>query len=90
MCHSNTPCLFGIKVVQSNGKCCKSIRIWRIATIRMSNKITTFEFDQHHFEGHPPPGTLMLSISSFAIIEIMGFDPREARQGDIIIRITLS
>jgi hypothetical protein len=56
----------------------------------MSNKITTFEFDQHHFEGHPPPGTLMLSISSFAIIEIMGFDPREARQGDIIIRITLS
>jgi len=55
----------------------------------MNNKITTFEFDQHHFEGHPPP-TLMLSIFGFAIIEIMGLDPREARQGDIIIRVTLS
>jgi len=55
----------------------------------MNNKITTFEFDQHHFKGHPPLGTLLISIFGFAIIEIMGFDPREARQGDISIKIAL-
>jgi len=56
----------------------------------MSNRITTSKFDQHHFEGHPPLGTLMISIPSFVKIEIMGFDPREARQGDIAIGVALS
>jgi hypothetical protein len=52
--------------------------------------MTTSEFDQRHFEGHPPLGTLMISIFSFTIIEIMEFDLKEARQGDIAIGIALS
>jgi len=56
----------------------------------MNNKITTSKSDQHHFEGHPPLGTLVIIISSFAMIEIMGFDPREVKQGDIAIGVALS
>jgi len=55
----------------------------------MSNIIITSEFDQHHFEGHPPLNTLVINISSFVIIEIMRFDPREARQRDIAIGVAL-
>jgi hypothetical protein len=32
----------------------------------------------------------MIHISSFVVMEIVGFDPREARQGDIAIRVALS
>jgi hypothetical protein len=56
----------------------------------MNNKTTISEFDQCHFKGHPPQGTLVIRISSFAMVEIIGFDPREARQGDLAIRIALS
>jgi hypothetical protein len=45
----------------------------------MNNKTTISEFDQCHFKGHPPQGTLVIRISSFAMVEIIGFDPREAR-----------
>jgi hypothetical protein len=51
----------------------------------MSNKTTIFEFDQHQFEGHLPPCNLVIHIFGFGPIEIVRFDPREARQGDITI-----
>jgi hypothetical protein len=56
----------------------------------MNNKITISEFHHYHFEGHPHPSTLVIHISSFDVIEIMGFDPSEARQGDITIEVALS
>jgi hypothetical protein len=56
----------------------------------MNNKTTVSKFDQHHFEGHPPPSTLVIHIFGFAIIEIVRFDPKEARQGDLAIGVTLS
>ncbi len=43
--HSNTIFLFGIRVVQFSGICYRNIKLWRIANVRMSNKITIFEFD---------------------------------------------
>jgi hypothetical protein len=79
-----------MKVVQSNGRCYKSIRLWKIVVVRMNNKITIFVFHQCHFEGHPPLSTLVIHISSFDVIEIVGFDPSEARQGDIAIEVALS
>jgi hypothetical protein len=56
----------------------------------MNNKIIVFKFDRCHFEGHPPPSTLVIQIFGFVVIEIMGFDPREARQGNITIEMALS
>jgi hypothetical protein len=55
----------------------------------MNNITTILEFDQHHFEGHPPLGALVIHIFGFATTEIVGFDPREARQGDLVIRVAL-
>jgi hypothetical protein len=55
----------------------------------MNNITEILEFDQHHFEGHPPLGTLVIHISSFATIKIVGFDLREARQGDLVIGVVL-
>jgi hypothetical protein len=43
----------------------------------------------NHFEGHPPPSTLAICNFGFIVIKIMGFDPREARQGDIAIGVAL-
>jgi hypothetical protein len=38
----------------------------------------------------PLPGALVICNFGFIIIKIMGFDPRKARQGDIVIRVALS
>jgi hypothetical protein len=32
----------------------------------------------------------MIHILGFVVIQIMGFDPREAKQGDIVIGVALS
>jgi hypothetical protein len=55
----------------------------------MNNRTTILKFDQHQFEGHPPLGILVIRISSVAIIGIIGFDPKEARQGDLVIGVAL-
>ncbi len=41
-------------------------------------------------EGTPPLGSLILHIVGFAIVQIVGFDPKEARPGDLAIGIALS
>jgi hypothetical protein len=56
----------------------------------MNNRITISEFDQHHFEGHPPLGTLVIHISGFATVEIVRSDPIKARQRNLAIGVTLS
>jgi hypothetical protein len=56
----------------------------------MNNRTTILEFDQHRFEGHPPSGTLVIHIFGFATTKIVGFDPKEARQGKLVIGIGLS
>jgi hypothetical protein len=56
----------------------------------MNNITTISKFDQHHLEGHPPCNTLVIHIFGFAAIEIVGFDPREVRQGDLAIGVVLS
>ncbi len=55
----------------------------------MNNRTTISNFDQHNFEGHPPPSTLVICIFCFATIEITRFDPREARQGNLAIDVAL-
>jgi hypothetical protein len=40
----------------------------------MNNKTIVTKFDQHQFEGYPPPYTLVLCKFGFATIEIVGFD----------------
>jgi hypothetical protein len=55
----------------------------------MNNRTTISKFDQHNFEGHPPPCTLVICIFGFATTKIIGFDPREARQGDLVIDVAL-
>jgi hypothetical protein len=55
----------------------------------MNNQITISEFDQHNFEGHPPLGTLVIHTSCFVVVEIIRFDPKEARQGDLVIGVAL-
>jgi hypothetical protein len=80
---------FNIRAIQSSGRCCRSIRLWRIVVVKMNNIITIFEFDYRHFEGHPPPSTSVIHISDFVVIEISWFGPREAREGDIAIKVAL-
>jgi hypothetical protein len=41
-------------------------------------------------KGHPLPITLVIHIFGFAIAKIIGFDPREVKQGDLAIGVTLS
>jgi hypothetical protein len=55
----------------------------------MNNKIIISEFDWCHFEGHPPLSTLMIHIFGFAVVEIVRFNLREARQGDIAVKVAL-
>jgi hypothetical protein len=55
----------------------------------MSDEITIFEFDWCHFEGHPPPSTLVIHIYCFVVIEIVRFGPRETRQGGIAVKVAL-
>jgi hypothetical protein len=51
----------------------------------MSSNIIVVEFDQQQFEGYPLPGSLILRVVGFANLQIMGFDPREARPGNLAI-----
>ncbi len=46
--------------------------------------------DKHHFDHELRPRTLILSITSFSIVGIMGFDPKEVRFGDIVVNIVHS
>jgi hypothetical protein len=56
----------------------------------MNSRHIVLEFAQRNFEGHPPPSTLVLCIIGFAIVQTMGFDPKDARLRDIDVGITLS
>jgi hypothetical protein len=56
----------------------------------MNSRHIVLEFAQRNFEGHPPPSTLVLRITGFAIVQTMGFDPRDAKPGDIDVGKTLS
>jgi hypothetical protein len=47
-------------------------------------------FEKHHFDHEPRPRTLILSITSFSIVGIMGFDPKKLRFGDIVVNIVHS
>jgi hypothetical protein len=55
----------------------------------MSSKTMIMEFDQRQFGKHPPLGSLILHILGFATIQIVGFDPKETRHGDLAIGIAL-
>ncbi len=46
-------------------------------------------FYQRQFERHPPPNTLILHILDFAIVNIIGFDPKQTILGDIAVGVTL-
>jgi hypothetical protein len=65
------------------------MRGWRDVDATMNSLTIILEFDQHNFGGHPPPGTLVILIYNFVVVEIIGFDPREARQGDLAIGVAL-
>jgi hypothetical protein len=47
------------------------------------------KIDQRGFERYPPPSILVLCISGFAIVQIVGFDFREAKLGDIVVGVAL-
>jgi hypothetical protein len=55
----------------------------------MSNKSAIETFDQHQFERHPPPSTLIMPILGFAIVNIIGFDLKQVISGDIVVGVTL-
>lgn len=55
----------------------------------MSNRINALEFDRHHFEDHPPLGTLAMHVTRFATIEIIRFDPRKTKPRDVVVGVTL-
>ncbi len=55
----------------------------------MSNKINALEFDQCHFEDHPPLGTLVMHVTGFATIEIIRFDPRKTKPRDVVVGVAL-
>jgi hypothetical protein len=65
------------------------MRGWRDTHAIMNNWTIISEFDQHNFGGQPPPCTLVIFIFNFVAIEIIGFDSREARQGDFAIGVAL-
>jgi hypothetical protein len=56
----------------------------------MSNKSAIEAFDQCQFERHPPPSTLIMRILGFAIVNIIGFDLKQAILGDIVVGVALS
>ncbi len=62
---------------------------WKSGIARMKNRTIISKFDQHNFERHSPPSTLVIHIFGFAITEIIRFDPKEARQGDLAIGVAL-
>jgi hypothetical protein len=64
-------------------------RLWRNITDNMSNKSAIEAFDQHQFERHPPPSTLIMCILGFVIINIIGFDPKQAIPCDIATDVAL-
>jgi hypothetical protein len=55
----------------------------------MSGRVVIAKFDQHQFGNYPPPRTLVLHIVSFATIQIVGFDPRDTKPGDITVGVAL-
>jgi hypothetical protein len=74
------PVSFGIKIgFNSRGAVSQVERQWRNVDAKMNSRTTILKFDQCQFEGHPPLGTLVIRISGFIAIEIVGFDPREVR-----------
>jgi hypothetical protein len=74
------PVSFGIKTgFNSRGAASQVERQWKNVAAKMNGRTTILEFNQHQFEGHPPLSTLVIRISSFTTIEILGFDPREVR-----------
>jgi hypothetical protein len=38
----------------------------------------------------PPLGTLVFCIINFVIVQIVGFDPKDAKPRDIVVGVTLS
>jgi hypothetical protein len=64
---------FGIGACMICGAFLHNQGLWSFYQGEMSNKTTMTAFDQHQFEGYPPPGTLVLCISRFATIEILRF-----------------
>jgi len=55
----------------------------------MSNRINALGFDQHHFEDHSPPGTLVIHVTRFVTIEIIRFDPIKTKPKNVVIGVTL-
>jgi hypothetical protein len=56
----------------------------------MNGRVIIVEFDQHQFGKYPPIGTLVLRIVSFATIQIVGFDSRDMKLGNIVVGVALS
>ncbi len=85
------PVSFGIKTgFNLRGVVSQVERQWRNVAAKMNSRITILEFDQCPFEEHPPLGTVVIHISGFIVVEIVGFDLREVRQRDIAICVALS
>jgi hypothetical protein len=55
----------------------------------MSNKSAIEALDQHQFERHPPPSTLIMCILGFTIINIIAFDLKQAIPSDIAAGVVL-
>lgn len=55
----------------------------------MSNGINALEFDQRHFEDHPPLGTLVMHVIGFATIEMIRFDLRKTKPRDVVVGVAL-
>jgi hypothetical protein len=56
----------------------------------MSGKFIILEFDQRNFGRQPISSTLILHVTGFATLQIVGFEPREATPDDLAIGIALS
>jgi hypothetical protein len=85
----DAPYSFGIKIVSLLLEQLSFSRLWRNIIDNINNKNAIEAFDQHQFERHPPPSTLIMRILGFAIVNIIGFD-LQAILGDIAIDVTLS
>lgn len=53
----------------------------------MNDKFIVLEFDQRNFGRQLILGTLILHVNGFATLQIIGFEPREARPDDLAIGI---
>jgi hypothetical protein len=59
----------------------------KIICLVMSGKFIVLEFDQRNFGRQPISGTLILHVTRFATLQIVGFEPREAKLNDLTIGI---